>query len=55
MKMVSPSGKVTIGVHPSYVESYLNSGYKPADEVVVKKDKPLKKVKNQEDKQDGIT
>lgn len=54
MKMVSPSGKVTIGVHPSYVQSYLNSGYKPADEVV-KKDKPLKKVKNQEDKQDGIT
>ncbi len=55
MKMVSPSGKVTIGVHPSYVESYLNSGYKPADEVVIKKDKPLKKVKKLEDEQNGIT
>jgi len=55
MKMVSPSGKVTIGVHPSYVQSYLNSGYKPADEVVIKKDKPLKKVKKLEDEQNGIT
>ena len=55
MKMVSPSGKVTIGVHPSYVESYLNSGYKPADEVVIKKDKPLKKVKKLEEKTDGIS
>ena len=54
MKMVSPSGKVTIGVHPSYVQSYLNSGYKPADEVV-KKDKPPKKVKKLEDKQNGYT
>jgi hypothetical protein len=55
MKMVSPSGKVTIGVHPSYVQSYLNSGYKPADEVVVKKDKPLKKVKKLEENTDGIS
>ena len=55
MKMVSPSGKVTIGAHPSYVQSYLNSGYKPADEVVIKKDKPLKKVKKLEEKTDGIS
>tara|TARA_R110000803_G_scaffold53554_4_gene109869 strand:+ start:1210 stop:1368 length:159 start_codon:yes stop_codon:yes gene_type:complete len=37
MKMISPSGKVTVDVHPSRIESMKNSGYSPAVETPAKK------------------
>ena len=51
MLMTSPSGKVTIDVHPSQVESMTNSGYKPANEVPPKK--ASKKIQKVEDENDG--
>jgi hypothetical protein len=51
MLMTSPSGKVTIDVHPSQVESMKNSGYKPANEVPPKK--AAKKIQKVEDDNDG--
>ena len=51
MLMTSPSGKVTIDVHPGQIESMKNSGYKPANEVPVKK--ALKKLKPNEDEDNG--
>ena len=51
MLMTSPSGKVTIDVHPSQVESMRNSGYKPANETPAKK--PAKKVQKVEDEENG--
>jgi len=52
MLMISPSGKVTIDVHPSQVESMQNSGYKPANEVPPKK--AAKKIeKKVEDEDNG--
>ena len=51
MLMISPSGKVTIDVHPSQVESMKNSGYKPANEVPPKK--AAKKIEKVEDEKNG--
>lgn len=51
MLMISPSGKVTIDVHPSQVESMKNSGYKPANEVPPKK--AAKKIEKVEDEDNG--
>ena len=51
MLMISPSGKVTIDVHPGQVESMKNSGYKPANEVPPKK--AAKKIEKVEDEDNG--
>lgn len=51
MEMISPSGKVTIDVHPSQVESMKNSGYKPVNETPTKK--PAKKTQKVEVNNDG--
>ena len=51
MLMISPSGKLTIDVHPSQVESMRNSGYKPANEVPPKK--AAKKIEKVEDEDNG--
>lgn len=50
MLMTSPSGKVTIDVHPSQVESMKNSGYKPANEPSPKKaDLKFEKIEDEND------
>ena len=51
MLMISPSGKLTIDVHPGQVESMRNSGYKPANEVPPKK--AAKKIEKVEDEDNG--